>query len=64
MALLAELINNIPQSLAYQNKKMMDFLPDYFGAREPVAITEKSLEQQRVEWAAFKEKYLAAQRRM
>lgn len=63
MALLAELINNIPQSLAYKNKKSADFLPDFLKEREQ-PIMEKSLEQQAREWADFKTRYEAAQRKM
>jgi len=64
MALLAELINHIPQNLAYKNMKMEDFLPDYPGTRKPMTVKEKSLEQQHLEFVAFKEKYQAAQNKV
>lgn len=37
------------------------FLPDYLGERNKPVVVEKSLEQQKLEWAIFKEKYQAAQ---
>ena len=58
MALLAELINNIPQGLAYKNKTSKGFLPDHLGERKPMA--EKSLEQQRLEFVMFKAQLQAA----
>lgn len=59
MALLAELINNIPQGLGYKNFRSKDFLPNHLGERKPIA--EKSLEQQAREFQEFKQQLQAAQ---
>jgi hypothetical protein len=40
MARLAELINNVPQSLAYKNKGLSDFVPNYL--REQTNFTEEA----------------------
>ena len=61
--MLAAVVANVSGKQLKHAMKEKDFLPNYLKENVP-AFIEKSLEQQRAEWAAFKEKYLAAQNKV
>ena len=62
--MLAAVIANVSGKILKHSMREIDFLPDFLGERNKPIVIEKSLEQQKIEWAAFKEKYQAAQRKM
>lgn len=62
-AMLATVIANISGKTLKHSLKETVFIPDYLREKQP-AVIEKSLEQQKIEWAIFKEKYQNAQRKM
>lgn len=59
-AMLAAVIANVSGKTLKHAMKEIDFLPDFLKERKQ-SVVEKSIELQRKEWAAFKEKYQAAQ---
>lgn len=58
-AMLASVIANISGKVLKQPLKEKVFMPDYLATRQPVV--EKSLDQQRLEFLAFKQNLQAAQ---
>jgi len=58
-AMLAAVIANISGKTLKHSLREDDFMPDYLKERTPV-VTDKTLEQQHLEFAAFKEKLQAA----
>ena len=58
-AMLATVIANISGKTLKHSLREDDFMPDYLKERTPV-VTDKTLEQQHLEFAAFKEKLQAA----
>ena len=59
--MLAAVIANISGKSLKHPMRETDFIPDFLGERNKPVVIEKSLEQQKLEWANFKEKYQAAQ---
>lgn len=62
-AMLAAVIANVSGKSLKRAMRERDFMPDYLGARRSV-VREKSLEEQRLEFLAFKQKLNATQRKM
>lgn len=60
VAMLAAVIANVSGKSLKRTMRERDFLPDYLGTR-PSVVVEKSLETQRAEFIAFKEKLNAVQ---
>lgn len=59
-AMLATVIANISGKTLKHSLKEKDFMPDYLNERNRI-VPDKSLEEQRLEFVAFKEQLQAAQ---
>lgn len=63
-AMLATVIANVSGKTLKHSLNEINFMPDFLKERKQSVIVEKSLEQQHLEFVAFKEKLNAAQRKM
>lgn len=59
--MLAAVIANVSGKTLRHSMREVDFLPDFLQERKQPIVIEKSLEQQHLEFVAFKEKLQAAQ---
>lgn len=62
--MLATVIANVSGKTLKHSLKETNFMPDYLREQKQSMIVEKSLDQQAREWADFKTRYEAAQRKM